>query len=144
MAKSKTILPPSKTHHQPDLLSGSLAVPHALRSALVSAISASALSRYQIAARMSDLVGREVSKTMLDAYTSESKEGHRLPAELLPAFCEATGSWQPMIVLVEAIGGMILTPKEKAFVQLVKIEREKARLEKRARELREELERRVD
>ena len=40
---------------------------------------------------MSDLVGREVSKTMLDAYTSESKEGHRLPAELLPAFCEATG-----------------------------------------------------
>jgi len=43
--------------------------------------------------------------------------------------------------LVEVLGGMILTKEEKTLIWR---EREKARLEKRARELREELERRVD
>lgn len=127
--------------HQQDLLSGSLSIHQPLRSALVAAISGSSLSRYQIAARMSELVGREITKTMLDAYAAESKEGHRLPAELLPAFCEATGDWRPLIILVEALGGMVLSPKEKAFVQLVKIEREKKRLERRAEQLRLDMER---
>lgn len=43
------------------------------------------LDRYDIAAAMSRLTGREVSKFMLDAWASESREAHNLPFYMLPA-----------------------------------------------------------
>lgn len=45
----------------------------------------SGLDRYQIAAEMSRLTGREVSKYMLDAWTSESRDAYNVPFYLLPA-----------------------------------------------------------
>lgn len=39
----------------------------------------SGLNRYQIAAEMSRLTGREVSKYMLDAWTAESRDAYNIP-----------------------------------------------------------------
>jgi len=58
-----------------------------LRRWLSAAIKVSPLSRFMIAAKMSELIGREISKFQLDSWTAESKEGYHLPAEYLPAAC---------------------------------------------------------
>jgi hypothetical protein len=71
---------------------GALNVRETLRLALSDANSQCALSRHQIAGEMSHLLGREISKTTIDAWTAESKGNNRMPAEYLPAFCRATGS----------------------------------------------------
>jgi len=44
-----------------------------------------ALDRYEVAARVSRLVGKEISKAMLDAYTAESRDAYNAPAWLMPA-----------------------------------------------------------
>jgi hypothetical protein len=121
------------------LLPGSLNVNRSLRDALGEAIHACSLSRHQIVDQLSDLSGRSITKTMLDHYTAESKESHRFPAELLPAFCAVVGSMKPIEILAEALGGMVLSRRERAFVKLIQIEREKARLDQKARDLREQM-----
>jgi len=45
----------------------------------------SGMDRFQIAAEMSRLTGREVSKYMLDAWTSESRDAYNIPFYLVPA-----------------------------------------------------------
>ena len=87
---------------------GSLNVQHRLVGAITQAIKESPLSRWEIAGKMSELLGLEISKHMLDAWTSEAKEYHRFPAEYLPAFCKATGSVTPLRVLSEAAGVFVL------------------------------------
>lgn len=62
-----------------------------LKNLITAIIKKCSLSRYQIAGRMSELLDAEISKAMIDAWTAESKEGHRFPAEYIPAFCAATG-----------------------------------------------------
>lgn len=73
--------------------------------ALVSeAIKGSPLSRYTIAARMSELCGHEITKSMVDSWSAESKENHRFPAIFIPAFCEAVGSRDALTFLCEKAG----------------------------------------
>lgn len=49
-------------------------------------------SRHDLAARMSELTGKEVTKSMIDAWTAESKEPWRFPFEYAPAFEAALDS----------------------------------------------------
>lgn len=69
---------------------GELDILEMVRNALTDAIKASGLSRYKIAAVMSEVTGKDISKHMLDKWTAESSTYHRFPAELVPAFCYAT------------------------------------------------------
>ena len=84
---------------------GSLNCEFEIRAEMVRAIKQSRLSREEIAERMSELIGRTISKEMLDAWTAESKRLHRPPAEFLPAFCVATGSDGPIRVQARKIKG---------------------------------------
>lgn len=47
-------------------------------------------SRYEIAARMSEYTGEEITKSQLDSWTAESKQQWRFPSRYLPAFRHAT------------------------------------------------------
>lgn len=132
--------PPRGLVDQGDLLPGSLNVHRALREALSEAIAGCPLSRHQIADQLSDLVGRSITKYMLDNYTG-SKESYRFPAELLPAFCAIVGSTRPLELLAEATGGMVLSRRERLFVKLIQVERQKSRLDQSAQALREQMER---
>ena len=78
---------------------GSYDIDKAFREAVSRALKACPFSRYQVAAAMSELVGQDITKTMLDSWTAESKEQHRFPAIFLPAFCEATGQAEPLEML---------------------------------------------
>lgn len=83
---------------------GSLNVREKLRLACCAAIKQCSLSRWEIAGQMSHLLGVEITKYMIDAWTAESKNGHRMPGEYVPAFCKVTGSLEPLHVLAEAAG----------------------------------------
>ena len=60
-------------------------------------------SLYPVAAHMSGLVGRDITKAMLDSRTAELEGVHRFPAVYLPAFCEAVGSTDPIRMLCRVL-----------------------------------------
>jgi len=87
---------------------GAFDIDRQFREVISACLKACPLSRYQVAARMSELTGRDITKTMLDSWTAESKEMHRCPAIWLPAFCEAVGSSEPIAFLGRPIGAYVL------------------------------------
>jgi len=93
------------------------------------------LSRYQVAARMSETVGQDITKTMLDSWTAESKEQHRFPAVFLPAFCEAVGSTDLLRILGKTVGAFVLPGPEALRAEIQRIEEEilRKQVEKRRR-----------
>lgn len=116
---------------------GGLNIREALKCAMNEAIKGCPLSRHQIAGEMSHLLGVEISKTTIDAWTAESKAGHRMPAEYLPAFCAATNNRGPLSVITEAAGVFALPGPDaiRSEIQRLSDEERKARSEKRKRML---------
>jgi hypothetical protein len=92
----------------PSKAPGSFDIDRQFREAISASLKSSPYSRYQVAARMSELCGCDITKAMLDSWTAESKEQHRFPAIFLPAFCEATGSSGPLKILGKLVGVFVL------------------------------------
>jgi len=103
---------------------GSFDIDRQLRASVSEALKQCPLSRWQVAARMSELTGCEISKAMLDSWTAESKEGHRFPAIFLPAFCEAVGSSEPLKMMGRLVGVFILPGPEALRAEIQRIEEE--------------------
>lgn len=107
---------------------GSLDIGAELRHLLSDLIKASPMSRHQIAARMSELVGHEITKNQLDSWTAESREGWRFPLEYLPAF-EATLKTHELLAWVADLRGAKLSVGREALeAQLGKLENMKDQL----------------
>jgi hypothetical protein len=113
---------------------GGLNIKDRLRRALNDALKQSLLSRHQVAGEMSHLLGVEVTKTTIDSWTAESKDGHRIPAEYIPAFCKATDNYAALAILEEASGRFSMPGPEalRAEIQrsLERIRSEKTELRK--------------
>jgi len=107
--------------------SGSLDIDRLFRECVSEALKSCPLSRYQVAARMSELTGQDITKSMLDSWTAESKEQHRFPAIFLPAFCEATGSREPIRLLGQPIGAYVLPGPDVLRAEIKRIEDDIAR-----------------
>lgn len=116
---------------------GSLNISEKLRLAMKKAISTSGKDRFQIAGDISHLVGRQITKSMIDSWTAESKPGNRPPADILPAFCKVTSSTEPIEILNEPAGMFGLPGPDALRAEIHKYsEQEKrARAEKRKREI---------
>lgn len=84
------------------LTRGVLDLDTAVRVALVESLRNSPLSRAEVADEVSRAVDRSVSEATLNAWCSESKDGHRLPAAYVPALCRITGSTLLLRVIAEA------------------------------------------
>jgi len=91
---------------------GSLALDTQFREALSDTLKNCQLSRYQVAARMSELTGTEITKSMLDSWTAESKENHRFPAIFLPEFYEATQDIRPWKTLSNSVKLHVMKPPD--------------------------------
>jgi hypothetical protein len=105
-----------------------------LRETIALAIKESPLSRFQIAARMSESLGVEVSKTMIDSWTAESREGiNRFPACYLPAFCHVVESIEPLRVLADLVGSVVVQGEDALHMELSKVEAEKQRLSEKGK-----------
>lgn len=80
------------------------------------------LSRYEVAARMSELTGQEITKTMLDNWSAESHEKHRFPCQFLPAFIHATGRRGVFDVLSRKAGLFALPGPEALRAEIRRLE----------------------
>lgn len=116
-------------------LPGALDVGLPVRHMLSEMLKASALSRFEIAARMSELLGHEVSKHQLDAWTAESREGWRFPLEYLPALEVALETHQITTWLADLRGCKVLVGKEALDAEIGKLERLKEDAARRIRQL---------
>lgn len=86
-------------------------------------LKAAPYDRYAVAAEMSRLSDREVSKHMLDAYAAEGREEFNIPAYLVAPFeiaCEGYGftHW-----LASIRGGRFLIGREALNAELGRLER---------------------
>ncbi len=105
-------------------------------SALVSAaLRESPLDRYQVAADMSRLSGREISKHMLDAWSAESRENHNMPFYLAPVLETALETHLFSNWLADKRGGRLLVGREALNAELGKQEKLKDEAARKIREL---------
>ncbi|NHM25428.1 hypothetical protein G7K71_08470 [Desulfofundulus sp. TPOSR] len=119
---------------------GSFNISSRLRNAISEGLKRSSLSRYEVAARMSELVGVEITKSQLDSWTAESKEYHRFPAEYLPAFCLVTGHLEPLRMMARMLKCYVLESKEALLAELGRIDQVKRDLARREKVVREMIE----
>jgi len=116
---------------------GSLDIDSEFRAAITDDLKACPLSRYQVAARMSELVGQEITESMLYTWTADSKEKHRFPCQFLPAFVIATGGRRSFEALSRKSGLFALPGAEalRAEIQRIDEDMKKLKGEKVKREL---------
>lgn len=100
---------------------GGLDVGLTLRHLLSDLLKASPLSRYQVAAKMSELTGHDISKHQLDSWTAESREGWRFPLEYLPAFEVAVETHDVTAWLADLRGARLSVGREALEGQLGRI-----------------------
>ena len=94
----------------------------AVRQTVSEAIRKCGLSRFEIASRMSENLGREITKAQLDSYSAESKDGHRFPLEWTPAFCWATRNYDLVMLVAGALRITVFNPDESEEALILKKE----------------------
>jgi hypothetical protein len=119
MNEEKSDTSPQQSDLFPSLYPGALDIDSAVRGILVDAIRRSKKSREQIAEDMTYLVARSVTKTMLDCWTSETKE-HQIPVRHLPAFCQSTGDNRALRLLADRAGMVLITPAEAQLIEVAR------------------------
>ncbi len=114
---------------------GSLQVDRELRATLSQALKDTALSRAEVAARMSELTGDDVSIHQLNAWTAESREQHRFPFEYAAAFEVAVGSQCLQLLLARKRGSLVLAGAAARDAKLGLVRRKLAELRAEERAL---------
>lgn len=114
---------------------GALSLGSALRGLLSDLLKASSLSRFEVAARMSELTGQEITKHQLDSWTAESREGWRFPVEYLPALEVTLETHAVTLWLADLRGCKLLVGKEALDAEIGKLERLKEEASKKIRQL---------
>lgn len=108
---------------------GRMCVTSRLNAAVKAGIKSAPKSREQIADDMAKLAGCEVTAAMINNWTAESHP-HKLPCYLLPAFCEATGDYGPLLVLTDTAGIHTIEAPDKIRARLQKLEEQKQELDR--------------
>jgi len=105
-----------------------------LREALRDAIKGCPYSRVQIAIKMTELLGREITKNIIDSWTAESREGmNNIWAVDLPAFCHVTGSIEPERILADVLGSLVIQGPDALDLELKRIEDQEKELAEKKR-----------
>lgn len=91
--------------------------------------------RYEIAARMGRVLGRDVSKNMLDAYAAASKESHIPNLSFCIAFDQATEQNELLNLYAALRGCSVLVGADTLRAELLQLEMQEADIRRRRREL---------
>lgn len=92
-------------------------------------------SRWDIAAKVSELLDEEVSKFMLDSYASPAREEHKVPMSRFLALVAVTGRHDLLDPLIREIGAAIVEGEEVLTVELGHIDRQMAALRDRRKRI---------
>ncbi len=116
---------------------GSLNIEDQLRRSLSAGLKQSNLSIYEIAGRMSHLLGETITAEMIYSWTAESKTKHQIWGSRLPAFCRVTGWRQPLEIITKTAGMFCLPGPEalRAEIQKLREEEQRSAAERRKREI---------
>lgn len=99
--------------------------------AVSQALSDCDIPRDQVARGMSDYLGEDVSKNMLDAYASQAREGHTITLERFIALIEVTGQTGLLGFVAEGFGLVVVPAKYSSLIELHFIDEQMATLEAR-------------
>lgn len=138
----------SKRHHSTDastsrqgtlfditLSEGAFDISLGFRQTLSKSMHASGKDRYQIAAEVSRLMQRDMSKEMLDKVCG-SDPAYALRAEALPALCHVIGCVEPLRYLAEPLDWDLLSPEDKDLVELARLLEQERTINARIMQLR--------
>ncbi|MDC7788009.1 hypothetical protein PQJ75_14020 [Rhodoplanes sp. TEM] len=92
-----------------------------------------------VAARMSEIVGRQITEAALYAFTAPAKPEHDIGIVRLKAFIRVTGATWLWDVLVEDDGLIVMQGREAHLAQLGLLQQEQQRVDEQIRALRREL-----
>lgn len=92
-------------------------------------------SRERIAAEMSVLLGEEVSRAMLDAYSSPARLEHKVPMSRFFALVAVTGRHDMLDPLLREIGAALLVGEEVNTARLGHIDRQIKQLQEERRKI---------
>jgi hypothetical protein len=76
--------------------------------------------RAEIADSLSLILGQDVPASMLDAYASEAKRGHNIPAFRSLALIGVAGRFDVLDALVREVGGKVLSEPEVKYYRIGK------------------------
>jgi len=93
-----------------------------IKDAIAESIKGSGMKRYVVAGKMSELLGAEVTESMLNAYTAESKEGYRMPAEYIPVFCKIVKYYTVLEILVSASGCRMIKSEDAYYLEIGRLQ----------------------
>ena len=102
-----------------------------IKKLITQSIKKSDYSRIQVANRMSEQLGIEITQSQLDAWTAESKTAHRFPLEYLPAFIYATADWSLIVEVCRMCGGQFTKGEEILHAEIGKIKDMQRQLKER-------------
>lgn len=113
----------SKPSSQMDLFGPSLDIVPKLKATMVRCLGESSFSREQIVDRMNRLMDEAginiaITKTSLDKWVSMSSTAHLIPMRLLPVFCRAVESVDPLAVIAVPLGAVLAGPREQRLMEL--------------------------
>lgn len=116
---------------------GSLDIGSRIRGAIKESLKRCPRSRHHVAADMAETLQRDITKAMLDAWTAPSHEsqGHRFPAEYLPAFIAATGCTLLLETIADVCGGSFVPGPELVELELGRLATQERRLRERRKNL---------
>lgn len=95
--------------------------------------------RYAVAADMSRLAGKEISKNSLDAWSSGARDDHNIPFYLVPVLEKASHSRELTNWLADKRGGKVSFGKEAFDAEIGKLERMKAEAAQRIKALKKQM-----
>lgn len=124
---------------EPSPTGGSLDYASELRHVLTEAINQSGKTRYDIAAEMSRLLGIEVTKSQLDAWTAESRAMWRFPFEYAAAFEAATSCYSLVELLTRKRGCKAYWGRDAVMLELGRLERDEQELKVKKNKLKKML-----
>lgn len=93
------------------------------------------LSRYQIASGVSELLQDDVTKLMLDAYSSEARDTHNISVARFLALVSETGSFGVLNSLLSEIGARVIVGEEISTVELGHVQAQLRDLKQREAQL---------
>lgn len=98
-------------------------------------------SRYDLAARMSELTGdgEGITKAMIDSWTAGSKGGHRFPFQFAAAMESACDSHRLQELLGRKRGSRILVGEESLLAELGRLDHQEQEIKTRRSQLRKRL-----
>lgn len=117
------------------MLPGAMDYGLAVRRLLSDAIKDCPLNTCQIAARMSELTGQQITEHQLHAWTAPSREGWRFPFEYQPAFEAAVETHAITAWLASVRGGQLHIGRDVLHAELGRLERLRDEAAKKIKQL---------